>query len=171
MTTFKIAGTLGQERQQQLKAYLDHIDHAQFSPDKSNYAKGRLRLWLKQEWSLKDRILIPGYQDNALWEYCNNIYRMTTGQDADLALIAKGGIGIDWHRDDSYASEMAISINLSSIAYEWGFDHIREGGQPKTHLLDSGAITLFHCKHKHAALGSDPERYSINIWRLKDKYR
>ena len=124
--------------------------------------------------SAQNQMLIP--MPNRLRTYLNKL-----GIPFDLGLITHGPVGINWHRDDSYAQFTAYSINLSTVDYEWGYQaqypgfeysRDRNDNAPQTvYRIPPGAIIKFNCKNPHAALGSDPDRWSINLWRLRPRYR
>jgi len=160
-----------------IQAMRSHLeDYRRYlQPDPSNYARGRKRFWFKREWDLKHKTLKPAIAIPRLESYLHRL-----GIPFDLGLIACGESGISWHRDDSYANFVAYTINLSAAPFDWGYQPCYPGygwskqqadAPRKTYRLMPGDIIKFNCKNPHATLGKDPDRWSINLWTLKDKYR
>jgi len=144
--------------------------------DVSQYAPNRKRAWLDAEWDLKHKRFIKAHPMHDRLR----VYLQKLNIPFDLALIAYGASGISWHRDDSYANFVAYSVNLSTKPYEWGYQRCYpsfkyEAQNPKAkreiHTLQPGEIIKFNCKNPHAALDHDDERWSINLWTVKPKYK
>lgn len=145
--------------------------------DPSNYAKGRLSVWLQWEWSLKHKTFSrdSAVQHSALWGMCLEIY-----PEADLGLITRGPVGIGWHRDDSYADFKAKTLNIGIC--RWGYEEIypdvdkwsAEGNKNVTPTwldLTGGEVITFNCKNRHTAQDLGVNRWSVNLWHVRDKQR
>jgi len=160
------------ERVRQIQEYLEDYKDA-LEPDVSNYAKGRQRFWIRYEWDLKNKIFRRANHCDRLWEYCKKIF-----PEADLGLAAFGPVGINLHRDDSYADWVAYSINLGEIE-AWLYEPSRTtfGPGPQTQAevvkvaVPSGGVIRFNCKNRHGVLNPSPDRWSINLWHVKDEHR
>lgn len=165
--------TIKAKNQARIRTHLE-----EFKPllknDVSRYANGRQRFWIRAEWDLQKKCFHPAIDIPRLDRYLKAI-----GIEYDLGLIAYGSVGIDWHRDDSYAEYPAISINLSSQPYAWGYQACYPGyfwsrqvvAERKIYQLQPGDIIKFNCKNPHAAIGRDSDRWSINLWKVKNKYQ
>lgn len=173
----EIIRQISPQNQQLIRQHLAETVAPHLRPDPSNYAKGRLSCWLDAEWLLNKKSLVAAHPMPVRLR----TYLKRLNIPFDLALVTYGPVGIDWHRDDSYAAFPAYSINLSTVDYEWGYQaqypgfeksHDRNDNAPRvTHLIPPGAIIKFNCKNPHAALGRDDDRWSINLWTLKPKYQ
>jgi hypothetical protein len=157
---------------------VDHLNRTVLEPgllqpDVSRYAVGRQRLWLNRGWDLGARRFMAGHQDPTLWSWCQRLW-----PDAELGLIVYGSVGIDRHRDDSYADYRAVSINLGEVG-GWGFqqfrDHIGPGPQTERPPIvlrpKPGTIIEFNCKDPHWVESPAPDRWGINLWSVAPKYR
>lgn len=135
------------------------------SEDHSNYAKGRHRLWLFHEVDFRDGRLSKAYIDKNIWEISQKVYPgsniglLTYGGSLVNGKVSDGRIGL--HRDHTYASLKAVSINLGECVFTHG-----EPVQKDYCLLD-GDVTEFNCKALHSVkeIKSD-ERFSIIFWQL-----
>jgi hypothetical protein len=149
------------------------------TPDVSNYAKGRTRLWIKWQYDLRNKTIRPAIQpSDRLWTYCQNICQIA-GFQPDLGLIAKGKTGIALHRDAGYAMPLAVSIQIGRAewtydcqypGWEWQPSHKCSSSNPQIILLEDCAVA-FNCKNPHSANPTDENRYSINLWQLKPEYK
>lgn len=147
--------------------------------DISNYAKGRLRLWLKLQYDLKDGGISPAIEPSErLWNYCKSICNLA-GFEPDLGLVAKGETGIELHRDARYADFKAVSIQIGKAKwtydcqypeYCWVPNNRKNPSKPITYILEDCAV-VFNCKNPHAAEPLSEDRYSINLWQFSPKYR
>lgn len=163
----------------QLRRELLILDQ-QLRPDVSNYAPGRLRVWLQMEWQLRERDFVPAYRPSeAFWQRCCQLCYETGGFCPDLGLVAKGERGIALHRDDSYAAFQAVSIQLGKA--EWTYDHQYPGyewvpdrqlrpSDPQTIEVEN-EIIVFNCRNRHAARPLEAERWSINLWKVSTRFR
>jgi hypothetical protein len=177
-TSLEILGKISSEKVAQLRSHLETHYKPLLANDKSNYAPGRKIAWVAAEWGLKDKDFKPAVQDDKLMELILQVY-----PDAELALVtlsSQQGQGIGYHRDDSYANADARSINIGDA--EWGYQTAKQSMvayDPKEDRttpiveskLDSGTITRFNSKNAHAALHTEAERWSINIWSVKNNER
>ncbi len=163
-------------------AWLNEKIRPLLSRDVSNYAKGRLRTWLGTEPTLTSptRLLkgspIPDshlqrLRDLVGWQFA---YCLVTYSGDDSI-----GIGIDPHRDASYADYEAWGWSLSGqcqFRYWEGrqsFGYSPElvkytANDPPTHeiVIEAGDIVRFNCKNLHSANPS-PGRWNLNFWRAK----
>lgn len=155
-----------------VRSYLEKFYDPMLVTDPSNYAPGRRNLWIHKKWDLKDKVLSPGFSDPVLWSLCKSFF-----PEADLGLVAKGSIRL--HRDDSYSSWKACTINLGKCSWEYHqiWDNLDNGSvrNPTAKVvnlsLNGGEIIFFNCKNPHGVSNLDPDRWSINLWNLKDKYK
>lgn len=144
------------------------------TPDVSNYAKGRYRLWLFHEALLTKKRVIPAYFDERLWQFCQRIY-----PGSNIALLTFGGEAhgiksngkILPHRDDTYAQELAYGVNFGASA-TFGYNTDRRGNNftdttVEYYHLEPGTIYHFNCKHQHAVVEHKPGRFSLNIWTIR----
>lgn len=176
-TMLEVIKTISPDNQKRLRNHLENFVKPHLRPDPSSYAKGRQSCWLEAEWLLNKKKFIKALP------FDEKLFRYLTSQniDFDLALVTYGKVGINWHRDDSYANFTAYSINLSTRPYEWGYQcqypgyewskNRNETAPQITYTLQPGSIVKFNCKNPHAALGNDPERWSINLWTVHPKYK
>lgn len=167
-----ITNILNTNDQVYLQDYILNISN-NFTPDVSNYAKGRLRLWLNYEWDLKNKVFKEAYKDTYLWNICKNFYA-----ECDLALITIGNIGINFHRDDSYAAFKAKTLNLGKATWyyqynygEYKWEKVYTGDQQIHEFnLTGGELITFNCKNPHKAVPLEENRISINMWAVSNRY-
>lgn len=141
--------------------------------DVSRYAPERHRMWLFHEANLQSPPKVKeAYFDDFWWKIAQKIY-----PGSQIALLTFGGKSnevnsdgrIDWHRDHTYAEELAYGINFGAKA-EFGYDYNRQAGDRRTITLQPGDIYKFNCKHTHAILSHEDRRFSIIFWKIrKDK--
>lgn len=165
-----------------LAAWLEANVRTHLVPDVSNYAKGRLRVWLNTEPSLTNptRLSESRLQVN---ETLTKRLQEIIEWPFDYCLITYSGddnaIGISPHRDASYADYEAYTLNLTGDAlFEYwnerqSFGYSRDtvdlgANAPPTSVLSltSGDLVHFNCKNKHAASPST-KRWSLNFWKAK----
>jgi hypothetical protein len=161
-----------------IRAELESLDH-HLQADVSNYAKGRMRLWLKWQYNLKDGGISPAIEPSQrLWNYCTAICKLTKFEP-DLGLVAKGNTGISLHRDARYADFKAVSIQIGKAewtydcqypAYGWVPNEKKNPSNPETIVLEDCAV-VFNCKNPYTARPLSEDRYSINLWKFSSKYR
>ncbi len=136
--------------------------------DVSNYAKGRMRVWLPYEAPLDssqsfDRPFIPGLLHGELWQFIVNLCAKH-GFTAQVALASKGG-SIKPHRDTTYAAEWSFAINLGEC--NWGIASSRDLAKPNYLMeLKGGEVFKFNCKHVHSVANVAPNRWAINVWAI-----
>jgi hypothetical protein len=128
------------------------------TPDVSNYAKGRLRLWLFAEVDLRSGAVREGYYDERIWNFAQRVY-----PGCDIGLLTFNG-GIKYHRDHNYATPNTRGINLGSAIFG-----IKDPNEVLYQLKD-GDIYEFNCKKEHAVLSHSPDRFSLTFWKMRDKY-
>ncbi len=170
----EILGKVSEEKVQQLRSHLETHFKPLLENDKSNYSPGRQVAWVGAKWDLKEKDFKPGVQDDKLMELVKQVY-----PNANIVLVAYSkdlGVGINYHRDDSYAAIEARSINIGNS--EWGYRAAKEqmawtkeentSAPYQEFKLESGTVTRFNCKNEHAALNTEAGRWSINIWSIKN---
>ncbi|WP_157462257.1 hypothetical protein [Crinalium epipsammum] len=141
--------------------------------DVSRYAPGRHRIWLFHQANLQmPPETTEAYFDQFFWKISQKIY-----PGCQIALLTFGGKSneinsdarIDWHRDHTYAEELAFGINFGGKA-EFGYDFNRQAGDRRTIELAPGDVYKFNCKHTHALLSHEAQRFSLILWKIrKDK--
>ncbi len=168
----KLIGVLRPDTCTAIREHLSQLD-SHLEADISSYARGRKRYWLEWEWDLKHKVFRPGVRDERLWTFCQRIF-----PGCQIGLVAKGSVGIGWHRDDSYADWEAVTINLGQS--QWGYDYQYPGyswsqnrnpSNPVIYDLPDGGVIKFNPKNPHAAINPASNRYSINLWRISKKYQ
>lgn len=152
------------------------------TPDVSNYAKGRMRVWLFAEWDLKNKKFIHAPQSHIgldILDKANQVLRLYTDWQAEIGLLTFSTdkeVGITYHRDDSYADYESWGINLSGdckFYYKHGYPEFRyskERDEEKEEVIElvSGDIYQFNCKNLHQAMPSK-NRWALNLWRVSDR--
>ena len=155
-----------------VKTFLEsNIDTTQ---DVSNYAKGRERGWLMHDCPLAMQgFFAPSPSPKKLWDWLNQVWTesgMPGTPDSGLACF--GAIGIDMHRDATYAAKDSLLINLGGVS--WCYEPSRNDASESTweHTeLDQGEIAQFNCKHRHAAYKPLADRWSIVLWQISHTRR
>lgn len=167
-----------------LTAWLETTVRKHLKPDVSNYAKGRLRAWLRIEPSLSDPTKtykgVPVSEKE--WTRLQEIARFPF----DFCLATYSGdetaTGISPHRDAGYADFEAWGLNVSGeclFNYWMGRESFgrstnkRELDPTKddpTHsmILSPGDLVRFNCKNLHSA-SPGIKRWNLNFWRSKQK--
>jgi hypothetical protein len=159
-----------------LKTITNHLEKHKdkFTLDKSNYAQNRKKFWLEWEWDLLNRKFIPAIKDPKLWNLCKLWY-----PEANLGLVTHGDVGIELHRDDSYAAFKAVGANLGELDH-WIYDcqypnyHYTKKinpSNPKKYNMPPGLIFQFNCKNPHAAVGPVSDRWAIFLWQINHKLK
>ncbi len=142
--------------------------------DVSRYAPGRHRMWLFHEANLQSPPKTSeAYFDEFWWKIAQKIY-----PGSDIALLTFGGKSaginsdgrIDRHRDHTYAEETAFGINFGAKA-EFGYDYHRQAGDRRIMTLHPGDIYKFNCKHTHALLSHEAQRFSLILWKIRKDSR
>ena len=185
----KLISILPTAKQRQLRHYL-HQQRSLLTLDTSSYGVGRQRYWLQHEPILGScgRRYRPASQQPQFWRLCQTIYknanRIALPEQAsdvkpDVGLVAYGDVGIRQHRDDPYAACPAVSINLSTAPTRWGYTAIYGGydkqgakrASEKVYQLPPGGVIMFNSQNPHRVISPDPERWSINLWRIASTCR
>ena len=165
--------TLSSDRVSRIVTHLDN-NKDRLERDVSNYAKGRQRYWLNYKWGLKSRRFTHGVKDQRLWNFCQEIF-----PGADLGLVVYGGIGIDLHRDDSYADWRGVGVNLGNIeawVYDCQYPEFRwtpnqNEPNPRRYKVEVGDVFEFNTKNPHSALNPAEDRWGIFLWRVNKKFK
>lgn len=129
-------------------------------PSFSRYTDRRLQLWLFNEVNLGNGKVTPGYFDNRLYEFCQQVY-----PGCDVGLLCyhgkrNGGSSgiIRPHGDHQYARPIAVNINLGIAEFSIG---------NKLYKLNDGDIVEFNCKQPHSVPHIlSEERFSLVLWQL-----
>lgn len=141
------------------------------TPDVSAYARGRTRCWLEREAPLSNRqTWKPGLQIPELWEEICRIWRVVNLPEngPHTALAIYGEIGILPHRDATYASPMAMTINLGQVSWGWTPDRRSNNNDDLVWMtMTGGEVLVFDCKHRHTAMSPAPDRWAITVWSSK----
>ena len=176
---FETFSNLPQSTCDDVTNHLSSLSH-QLRPDVSNYAKGRQRMWLNTEYplSLKYQQFRPGINDERLWGWIQQVWAKSqlSGQP-ESALAIYGNVPIDFHTDAPCAAPECIQINLGGTTFI--HDTVPAGQSnrngriyrptsPIEHTLDKGEITRFNCKHVHATVEPQPDRWSIIVWQISN---
>lgn len=167
-----------------IMTWLEKTVRSHLTPDVSNYAKGRLRVWLGQEPSLSsptthkpgldvDPRILDRLRELVAWNF-------------DYALVTYSGdvtpVGIAPHRDAAFTGYEAYGLHLSA---ECKFDYwcsrnsfngpgypllpSNEHDAPSHSLiLTPGQLVHFNCKNKHGASPAT-KRWNINLWKKKNQ--
>lgn len=160
--------------------WLEYHVRPHLRPDVSNYAKGRLRVWLRYEpmlfapFEIRPALAITDYD----WDKLHEL----TGFDFDYCLCTYSGanaIGISPHRDAGYATYEAMAWNISGTCkFSYWNNRQSFGAFPNTndfpatgeasHVLElaPGDLVRFNCKNLHQAVPS-ANRWNINFWKKK----
>lgn len=133
--------------------------------DVSNYAPGRYRLWLFHEVDFRNGRLTKAYIDKNIWDFAQMVYPgsniglLTYGGKLGNGKVSNGKIGL--HRDHTYASPKAVSVNLGECVFTHGEPTQRD------YCLVDGHIAEFNCKAPHSVKEiRSEERFSIVFWQL-----
>ena len=164
---------------------INHLDSLSdnLNPDISNYARGRQRFWVQTEYplSLKYQQFRTGVRDKRLWDWVNEVWHKSgLGGEPESALAIYGGVPIEFHPDAPCAAPNAVQINLGGTVFI--HDSAPAGQQnrngriytptsPVEHTLDRGEITRFNCKHVHATVDPQPDRWSMIVWQISQHGR
>ena len=160
-------------------AHLDSLSNNLY-PDVSNYARGRQRFWIGTEYplSLKYQQFRSGVRDKRLEEWLKATWEKSgLSGKPEAALAIYGDVPIKYHPDAPCAAAEAIQINLGGTV----FIHDTVPAGPKNrngriytptaaieHTLDKGEVTRFNCKHVHATVEPQPDRWSIIVWQISN---
>lgn len=135
---------------------------SKLTKDTSNYATQRYRLWLFHSVDFRTNKVSEGYYSDRLYKFSQKIYPgcniglLTFAGSLENGKISDGRISL--HRDHSYASPLAISVNLGEAIFTL---------DGKSYLLKDGDICQFNCKLPHGVKQIlSPERFSLIFWKL-----
>ena len=162
-----------------VSAMRDHLESLaeHLTPDVSRYAQGRQRFWLEHEAPLgPTRPWTPAVHSDRLWSWVTRTF-----PDVQLGLAAYGDVGIQPHRDASYANFTAYSVNLGEIE-GWFYDPVYPGmtwvpaaqqapSSPRIYQLQPGDVVRFNCKNRHGVINPASDRWSLNLWSVSPKGR
>ena len=152
-------------------------------PDVSNYANGRMRMWIETEYPLspKHQRFQPGIRDERLWGWIHRIWEQSQlAGTPEAALAIYGKVPIEFHPDSPSAAPEAIQVNLGGTRFIHDTvvaTNANRNGRiytptaPIEHTLDKGEVTRFNCKHVHATSDPKPDRWSIIVWRISNYQR
>jgi len=160
---------------QHLNSLAGHLEK-----DVSNYAKDRQRFWIGTEYplSLKYQQFKPGVRDARLEQWIRSVWEQSgLNGRAEAALAIYGEVPIEFHPDAPCAAPESIQINLGGTTFI--HDSVPSGPSnrngriytptaPIEHTLDMGEITRFNCKHVHATVEPQPDRWSIIVWSISN---
>ena len=144
-------------RQQALIAYINENLRPLATAERAKCARGRLNLWLQAEPDYRSQKYKAAHTDERLWNFCQRVY-----PEAALAQVyfATGNIGIDWHRDASFAKNKAFIVNLGPVLLETELD----SDERVSLELTGGEVVEFDCKLPHRAIPRSEERIGFAIW-------
>jgi hypothetical protein len=127
------------------------------TPEQAKCARGRLNLWLEAEPVYSIKKYKSAHHDERIWQFIKRIY-----PQAALAQVyfATGNIGINWHRDASYAKPEAYILNLGKVCLESKSNQ----GKVTSLELTGGEIIRFNSKLLHRAIPREESRVGIGIW-------
>lgn len=168
------------------------------TPDLSNYAKGRKRMWIGCEAPLTDNQKFKQVKydyDSPLWISLQAFCEHELQFSPEIALLHMGGAncsdpeenpvdgrggecGILFHRDAGYADYKAIGINLAGKAV-FGYRDCygtqdswskqqNTNAKIQTVPMIDGTCVVFNCKNPHFGQAG-PNRLCINAWRISKK--
>jgi len=164
-----------------MRSFLVEVFGPYLTPDVSNYAKGRLRVWVGTEPSLSPR----GWARPGLQVHSDVVdaFAEIIGWEFDYWLVTYSGdrqaVGIQPHRDAGYADYEAYGLNCvgeCTFSY-WNdrkaFGYARSSGTASMNgaptdivRMVPGTVVRFNCKNPHAA-DPLPGRWGMNFWRAK----
>ena len=183
--SIQVVYQFSQKEQAEIRKYLDTTQSLLVN-DVSKYARGRKRYWFNYE----PRLTSGGKEYSKanslpkLIDFSKPTYEFAVRslEIPDLAfefgLVAYGNVGIEKHRDDTYAAYPAVTVNISKEPTLWGYtkDYQQfkygkrdENAQEVIYEIPPGAVVLFNCKNPHRVVRCDAERYSINLWSVSAK--
>jgi hypothetical protein len=129
--------------------------------DVSKYAKGRKRAWLNGLG--EPHLSFPKISKSIQHLEIDQFIRSHLGINYDFCLAHYSGdrsIGIQPHRDASFANREAYGINLGKCDFTVG---------DRLYKLNAGEVYSFDCKALHSA---DPStnRWALNLWTAKSMW-
>ena len=179
----KVLEVLSLEEQARYLKYLNRVIKPMLVADVSSYARGRQRIWLNWEAQLAKNLprgrerFTPAFRGQ-MWDHLVDFFTDNYNWTPELALVAYGEVGINWHRDTTYADWVACSINLGGCTWrykanwtEWDSSGRSDGDKKFSRHLTGGEVTMFNSKNQHMVDSPAADRWSINLWRVSDKMR
>lgn len=164
-----------------LETWLNNNLRSKLTADKSNYAKGRLKAWLRTEPMLFAPFnTVPGVEcSDKVIERLAEIIQW----QFDFVLVTFSGdsaTGITPHRDAGFADYETYGLNINgSTQFDYwctkeSFGYAKETvklnaktDEPTHELqLQPGQVFRFNCKNEHSATPS-AGRWGMNFWRRK----
>ncbi|MFM6883515.1 MAG: hypothetical protein ACKPKK_23125 [Dolichospermum sp.] len=147
----------------ELKDYLRSLIPL-MSKDVSSKATDRYRMWIFNQCNLSNGQISEAYYDDRLFKFCQRVF-----PGCNIGLISFGGEVsgikssglIDDHRDHSYASVTARTVNIGECVFRVdGIDY----------QLKDGEVIEFNCKKVHSLVSISSElRFGINLWTLNER--
>lgn len=156
----QIIGTLTPQRTQQIVEHITETLLPLAKEEQAKCARGRLNLWLQAEPNYATKKYMKAHTNERLWNF---IQRIDSKAALAQVYFAKGGIGIDWHRDAAYAMPTAHIINLGAVCLECK----DESGNLISLELSGGEIIRFNSKQSHRAIPRSDDRIGIGVWQAK----
>lgn len=180
--------------------YIEEKCKQLLTKDFSNYAKGRLRVWIGCEAPLTDSQKFKkcelDYKSN-MWTWLYGFCKEKLNFEPEIALMHLGGAdcsnpeeqpkdgrggecGILEHRDAGYADYCAVGINITGNAI-FGYKNCyktqdcwakeQDMNAPiQLVKMTQGTCVKFNCKNPHFAQ-CGPNRWCINAWKISKKRR
>ena len=138
------------------------------TPDRSSYARGRMRCWLGVE-----PMLFAPFETRpavSLSDATRAQLEEAIGWRFDYCLVTWSGpdaTGILPHRDAGYAASEAVGWNLTgSCVFNYWSDRSGKGDPSHVFNLEPGDVVRLDCKCQHAATPG-VDRWAMNFWRRK----
>lgn len=107
-----------------------------------------------------------------MWKALTAIWMRHLPGRPQTGLAIRGEVGIDPHRDASYARPTTMSVNLGPA--RWFHDPDRHGEAKgrvvrpnEWQKLAGGEVMVFNSKHPHAARPESPDRWVVILWQVK----
>lgn len=166
---------------QDVRKHLDRNVYKYLGQDVSSYARGRKRVWLQTEYplSMRHQEFQPGIDDERLWSWIQKLwYKAGYEEPPESALAIHGGVPISFHPDAPAAAPESLQINLGGTEFviDESPKYERKGKiyvpeSPVSHILDTGEVSKFNCKHVHSTINPNKDRWSIIVWRISSQAR
>jgi hypothetical protein len=159
----KIINQVRKDTLAELKEYLKSLVPL-MTKDVSYSASSRYRIWIFNECNFKTGKISAAYYDDRLFRFCQLVF-----PGCNIGLISFGGEVsgikssglIDDHRDHTYGSPMARTVNIGQCIFR--VDDV-------DYQLNDGDIIQFNCKKIHSLKEIKSElRFGINLWKLNER--
>ena len=167
----EIRSRFSKSLQDDLSKFMKDELHLFKNASHSSYAYGRQSAWLQFDCPLSaGGIFKPVDTPKRLWEWCEKVWQ-SNGMPGlpEVGLANYGDVGIDLHRDATYAAPDSLIINLGKV--HWQYDWDRGISTPQHYNFDGGEVISFNCKHRHGAYDPASDRWSIVLWTISHKRR